>query len=351
MRKKKIFLIFSLLLLSIFLSGCTVKPKYSNGVFKSLDSADSWQQKISACSLEGEIQVLDRVDVNVLVLDPQDSKTIYLGSKNQGIFISFDSADSWQKIRTFPKGEIMSIAVHPKLKHVVYVAVDNQVFKTSDAGRTWQIVYLESIPKVIINNIAIDPFAPQRIYLGLSDGRLIRSEDDGFSWATINNFKDQVGEILINIYNPQRIYVSTFQKGIFRSDNQGLDWISLGESFKDYSGAQKVSKMIFQSHDPEILISANDYGLLRTNDDGKTWTEYKLLTDHGKVKIISFAVYIPDPNIIYYVALDKNVVFESVDGGLNWTPKSVPTKNQLSHLIIDPFNPNILYLGMQSSDN
>jgi len=351
MSKTKIFLIFSFLFLSIFLNGCTVKPKYSNGVFKSIDSADSWQQKANVCSLKNEARVLDRVDVNVLVLDPQDNKTIYLGTKKQGLFVSFDAAESWQKIRTLPKGEIMSIAVHPQLKHIVCVAIDNQVFKTSDAGRTWQIIYLEAVPKVVINNVAIDPLAPQRIYLGLSDGRLIRSEDDGFSWATINNFNDRIREILINAHDTQRIYVSTFQKGIFRSDNRGLDWVSLSESLKNYSGAQKIAKIIFQSYEPEVLISANDYGLLRTNDSGRTWTEYKLLTDHGKVKIISFAVYIPDPNIIYYVALDKNVVFQSIDGGLNWTPKSVPTKNQLSQLIIDPFNPNILYLGMQSFSN
>jgi len=348
MRKVRIFFIFLFFSLSIFLNGCIAKPKYSNGVFKTVDSADSWQQKTNVCVLKNEVRALDRADVNVLVLDPQDNKTIYLGTKKQGLFVSFDAAESWQKIRTFPKGEIMSIAVHPQAKHIVCVAVDNQIFRTSDAGRTWQVIYLEAMPKVVVNNVAIDPITPQRIYLGLSDGRLIRSEDNGFSWSTINNFKDQVREILINPRNAQRIYVSTFRKGIFRSDDRGLSWVSLMESFKGYDGAQRVSKIIFQSYEPEILISANDYGLLRTNDSGETWTEYKLLTEHGKVKITSFAVYIPDPNIIYYVLSGKNVVFQSVDGGLNWTPKSVPTKNQLSELIIDPFDPNILYLGMQS---
>ena len=351
MRKTKILFIFSLFFLLIFLNGCTVKPKYSNGVFKSVDSADSWQQKTDVCALEDEVRALGRVDVNALVFDPQDNNTIYLGSMKQGLFVSFNAAQSWQKIRTFPKGEIRSIAVHPESKHIICVAVDNQVFKTSDSGRTWQIIYLEATPKVIINYVAIDPSAPQRIYLGLSDGRLIRSEDKGFSWATINNFENGIGEILINAHNSERIYVSTSQKGIFRSDNRGLDWVSLSESFKDYSGAQAVSKIIFQSYEPEVLISANDYGLLRTNDSGKTWTEYKLLTDYGKVDIVSFAVFRQDPNTIHYIASNKNIIFQSLDGGLNWTPKSVPTKNELHQLIIDPFNPNILYLGMRSFSN
>ncbi len=351
MRKPKILFIFLFIFLFVFLNGCTVKPKYSNGIFKSIDSADSWSQKIDICSLENEVRALDRVDVNTLVFDPQDNNTVYLGSIKQGLFVSFDAAESWQKIRTFPKGEIMSIAVHPKLKHVVYVAVDNQVFRTSDSGRTWQIIYLEAMPKVVINYVAIDPSVPRRIYIGLSDGRLIRSEDDGFSWATINNFEDGIGEVLINPQNTQRIYVSTPRKGIFRSDNKGLDWVSLSESLKDYKGAKNVAKIAFQSYDPEVLISANGYGLLRTNDGGKTWTEYKLLTDHGKVDIVSFAVSHQDINIIYYIASDKNIVFQSIDGGLNWTPKSVPTKNQLSQLIIDPFNPNIIYLGVRSFNN
>jgi len=351
MHKTKIFLIFPLLLLLIFLNGCTTKPKYGNGIFKSIDSADSWKQKTDICVLENETKVLDRVNVNALIFDPQDNKTIYLGSKKQGLFVSFDAAESWQRVRTFPSGEIRSIAVHPQSKHIVYVAADNQVFKTLDAGRTWQVVYLEAVRGVVINSIAIDTSVPQRVYLGLSDGRLIRSQDNGFSWATISNFQTQIKEILINVYNTQRIYVSTYQKGIFRSDNQGLDWASLLESLKNYDGAQKIAKITFQSYEPEILISASDYGILKTNDSGKTWTEYKLLTGSNKAKITSFAVYPPDPNIIYYIAFDKNVVFQSIDAGLNWTPKSVPTKNQLSQLIIDPLNPNVLYLGVQSSGN
>ncbi|MCF7906777.1 hypothetical protein K9K85_00645 [Patescibacteria group bacterium] len=348
---KKNILIFLVPLCLVLVTACTSKPQYGGGVFKTLDAGSSWQQKTNVCVLENENRILDRVDVNVLILDPQDHQTLYLGTKRNGLFVSTDRAESWGKLRSLPKGEIHAIAIHPQAKHIIFVSLDNQVFRSIDAGRTWEIVYLEALPKVYVKKISIDSFSPERIYLGLSDGRLIRSEDEAFSWATLNNFKDSIEGVLINAVSPERIYVATAQKGIFRSDNMGLDWISLSDSLSDYNGAKKVSKILFQSFDPEILVASSNYGLLSTNNQGQTWQDHKLLTDYGDLKIISFDVHQSNPQIIYYTVKGRNLVFQSLDGGMNWTPKSVPTKNQLSAIIIDPFNPYLLYLGSNSAEN
>lgn len=351
MRFKKNILLFFIPFCLILVSACTSRPQYGGGVFKSVDAGNSWQQKTNVCVLENENRILDRIDVSVLTLDPQDSRTIYLGSKRNGLFVSTNQAESWEKLRSLPKGEIYAVAIHPQARHIIFVSLDNQVFRSLDAGRTWKIVYLEALPKVYAKKIVIDPISPQRIYLGLSDGRLVRSEDEAFSWSTLNNFKDRIQGILINASLPQRIYVATANKGIFRSDNMGLDWVSLNDSLRDYSGSQKVSKILFQSHDPEILISSSNYGLLSTNNQGQTWQERKLLTDYGDLKIISFDFHQNDPQIIYYTVQGRNLVFQSLDGGMNWTPKSVPTKNQLAEILIDPFNPYILYLGSTSAED
>jgi photosystem II stability/assembly factor-like uncharacterized protein len=351
MSSKKSILFFLVPLCLILITACTSKPQYGGGVFKTLDAGNSWQQKTNVCVLENESIVLDRVDVNVLTLDPQDHQTLYLGTKRNGLFVSTNSAESWEKMRSLPKGEIYAIAVHPQAKHIIFVSLDNQVFRSLDAGRTWEIVYLEALPKVYVKKIAIDPLSPERIYIGLSDGRLIRSEDDAFSWATLNNFRNSIEGILINAVNPERIYVATAGKGIFRSENMGLDWTSLSDSLSDYSGARKVSKILFQSFDPEVLVSSSNYGLLSTNNQGQTWQDYKLLTDYGDLKIISFDIHQSNPQIIYYTVKGRNLVFQSLDGGMNWTTKSAPTKNQLSEIIIDPFNPYLLYLGSTSAED
>jgi len=346
---KKITILLSLLLVLILASGCIKVERGLTGgsIYKSTDGGNNWQQKRSLLSLPLEEKYLDNFETNVFVFDPQDPQTIYLGTQKNGLFVSFDGAESWQEVKRLPKGKISSLVVDPKAKHIVYVGIENRIFKTDDANRTWKNIYLDTFSDVEISALAVNHLFPNIVTAGLSDGRLIRSNDGGLSWNSLKNFKKRIGKILINPYNPQIIYVTLLDQEIFRSENHGNDWKSLEEYYHSFSRAEKIQQLIFNPNFPDALISISGAGLLHTEDGGQNWTEYKLVTSGDNVEIYSLAVDPQNADIIYYAT--NKTLYKSIDNGENWTTKPVPSKRIPNKILVDPINSNILYLGMISS--
>ena len=300
MKKAVVFLaLFSLL---FFGAGC-VKIKvgrFDGGVYKSTNKGLNWVQKVDLLTVSSQPKKIAAVNVTAMVFDPQDSNTIYIGTKNRGAFVTFDGGDSWQEIKNLPRKKITAIAVHPFAKHIVYIAIGERIFKSIDCCRTWKTVYLESRPEVEVTSLAIDRADPKKIFAGLSDGRLIRSTNAGVSWSMLEDFHSAIKQILFNPHNTGIIYVATKRAGLWRTADGGKEWENLDKYLKDFSGGRDVKMMVFDKTGTDSLITLSSYGLLRTDDGGKTWTSYKLLYKPKKAKLTSFAINPKNSKEIYY---------------------------------------------------
>src|SRR5262245_45510254 len=72
----------------------------------------------------------------------------------------------WRMIGPFRGGRTRAVAGVPSLPHVFYIgAVDGGVWKTDDAGRTWQPVF-DDQPTQSIGAIAVAPSDPNILYVG-----------------------------------------------------------------------------------------------------------------------------------------------------------------------------------------
>lgn len=81
-----------------------------------------------------------------------------------------DGDFKWRMIGPFRGGRTRAVAGVPSQPNVFYVgAVDGGVWKTNDAGRTWQPVFDEQ-PTQSIGAIAIAPSDPNVIYVGSGEG-------------------------------------------------------------------------------------------------------------------------------------------------------------------------------------
>ncbi len=341
MKKIKSILIVLLFIL-ITASGCVKieKGPLDGGVYKSIDGMRYWGQKMVFLSLPQENNVLDNIEVTDLVFDPQDTGTIYLSTKNNGLFVSFDAAESWEKVRRLPQGKINAVAVDPKAKHIVYVAVDSRLFRTGDANRTWENIYLEAMPDVEITSLAINHLFPSFVYAGLSDGRLIKSENGGASWTSLYNFEGEIEQILINPYNVQIMYLLAKDRGIYRSEDQGIKWMPLKENYQSGNAEQ----IIFNQNFSDALIMVKENGLFHTENGGRNWEEYKLVSSNRGLKICSLAIDPQNPDVVYYAT--QKTIYKSVDGGENWTTKPLPSKRLPAKMLVDPINSNVSYLGL-----
>jgi photosystem II stability/assembly factor-like uncharacterized protein len=344
---KKIYFIFFLLVgLTLTGAGCISftggdQSGTDGGVFKSLDKAENWQQKVAVAAVKPGS--LANVNVVSLVFDPQDSKTMYLATAKNGLFYTTDGAESWFVGGSFSGGRINAVAPDAKDKCNVYASAGNKIFKTTDCTRSWQNIYVDTRADQAVMSLATDSYTPSTIYAGLSGGDLLKSTDSGASWTVIKRFENQVSKILVNFYDTRIIYVGTQGRGIWKSTDGGVNWADLSENLNQFDGARDFKNLILDFSKHDSLILASRYGLLKSTDGGANWQVIELLTPPGSVDIYSLAANPQNGNEIYYGT--ASTLYKTSDGGARWVTKKLPTTRAATYLLVDPGNGNIIYLG------
>lgn len=347
MKNKIVFLslIFAAL---IFLGvGCiqisgSDSAKTDGGIFKSIDKGVTWAQKANVSSVGGA-KTIGNANVSKLTMDPSDNKALYALIAEGGVYYTYDGAESWSRIEALVGTVVNAFLVDHRNKCAFFSATANKVQKSIDCGRTWTNAYLDSRAQQTITALAQNPSNGNLIYLGTSSGDLIKSIDSGASWSPLNVFNGRVVRIVIDPFNNNTIYVGTLSRGIFKSTNGGESWEDLGKGFNAYPESTKFVDLVPSVSEPDTYIHVSRYGLLKTVNGGKTWDKIELLTPPGTTNIYSLAIDPKDGKIIYYST--GSTFYKSIDGGLKWSTKKLPTLRTAPSLLIDPTATAVLYMG------
>ncbi|PKM87849.1 hypothetical protein CVU83_02450, partial [Candidatus Falkowbacteria bacterium HGW-Falkowbacteria-2] len=78
------------------------------------------------------------------------------------------------------------------------------------------------------------------------------------------------------------------------------------------------------------------------------WENIKLITPEKDAIINAVAVNPKNSQELFYVT--NTTFFRSLDGGVTWTSKKLPTTRAGSDLLVDFNNPNIMYMGTLKID-
>src|ERR1700736_883126 len=125
----------------------------------------------------------------------------------------------WRMIGPFRGGRTRAVAGVPSQPHVFYIgAADGGVWKSDDAGRTWQPIF-DGQPTQSIGAIAVAPSDPDIIYVGSGEGLrrpdlsvgdgIYRSNDGGRTWSHLG-LRDgqQIAELAIDPRDPRRVFAA-----------------------------------------------------------------------------------------------------------------------------------------------
>jgi len=344
----------SLILFIFIISGCSVSfststsQKDLGGLLKSINHGDTWEQKTSIPKESGKPGSFNGLNTNSMAIDPNDNLALYFGSLEAGLFYSYDGGNGWARATSLGNIKINSIAVDPKSKCIIYVSSGSKLYKTTDCNRSYTAVYYDNKIDTQINAIAINSYNGN-ILIGTSRGDLIISEDGGKKWAVANRFNNNIIKILIPLNGNKTIFVGTKDKGLFRSTDDGKTWEDLNENLKDFSSSKNIKDIAVSKSEKDLIIIATNYGLLRSRDNGKSWGKIELITPEKKATINSLVVSDLKSDYLYYVT--ETTYYYSLDGGKRWSTRRLPSKKSGWKLLVDPIDPNIVYVGVKQLTN
>jgi photosystem II stability/assembly factor-like uncharacterized protein len=340
-----------LLIVSLLGAGCPSlgggsKAKVADGgVFKTSDAGKTWTQVSAVPTVQGMGTLADS-NVISMEADPKDKFFLYATTRNNGMVYSEDGAISWHLPRhaAFRDGTIQTVEVDPSDSCTAYFAKGARLYKTTDCMRTFDDeVYVESRGGIRIQQIVVDWYVKGTVWIGLSNGDVLKSTDKGKSWKTVLKINKEISEIFMNQKDSRVMLISTFDSGIQRTTDGGEHWEKLEGTFTEFPDTERVYA-ITQTKDGSVMIAATQYGLLRSKDLGSSWEAIDLLTSPGQLTIRAVGVAPKDPKIIYFVA--PNTFYRTNDGGQTWQTQKFPSSRVPRVLLIDPDDASVLYVGV-----
>ena len=259
----------------------------------------------------------------------------------------------WRLIGPFRAGRVLAVTGIPGNGRVFYFgSVDGGVWKSTDAGRTWQPIF-DHEPVGSIGALAVAPSDSKVLYVGTGEADMrsdiaqgdgmYKSTDGGKHWQHIGLTRTrQIARVIVNPTNPDIVFAAALghpyganpERGVFRSLDGGLHWQKV-LYLNANTGADDV---VFKPGDPQTLYAAlwqtrrppwsvyppsngPGSGLYVSHDGGSHWTH---ITGNGfpaHPGRIGLAVAPTQPNLLYAL-VDGNWktggLYRSEDGGVHW---------------------------------
>lgn len=295
------------------------------GVFRSLDSGETFRRACDGMFVE--------CHVRALVVDPRDSRRLLLGSED-GLFLSTDGADNWQRIDSPLNGtEIWSILLHPANPDLILVGTcPSRLFRSADGGRTWTepaAAMERHCPRIMrtrITTLAADPTDPHTLWAGVEIDGVWRSHDAGQTWHKVGSglsSQDIHGIVVVPASGgrPRRLLAST-NNDLNLSDDDGDTWrpLQVG-SWLPHPYCRGLAQLA--GRPAEVLLGNGDAPpgttgqVARSADGGDTW-QITHLPVPANSTIWNFATHPDNPRLVYASSVSGQV-FRSTDAGQTWT--------------------------------
>ncbi|GMV22833.1 MAG: hypothetical protein AMXMBFR57_27820 [Acidimicrobiia bacterium] len=290
----------------------------------------------------------------------------------------------WRPIGPLRASRTKAAAGVPSRPFTFYVGVVNGgVWKTDDAGRTWNPIF-DDQPTGSIGAIAVAESNPDIIYVGSGEGMprpdlstgdgLFKSIDAGRTWTHLGlRDAQQIPEIVVDPHNPDRLFVAVLGHPYGPSEERGI--------FRSLDGGRTFEKVLYKDPntggidlamdpaDPNTLYAVlweqrqgpwenavwtgPNSGLFKSEDGGTTWRPLTkgLPTFAEGLGRIGVTVAPSDRHRLY-AAVDagrNGGIFRSDDAGETWRRANADTRvvarpNDAADIRVHPTNPDIVFV-------
>jgi photosystem II stability/assembly factor-like uncharacterized protein len=383
------------------------------GVYKSTDNAKSFQH----------MGLTDTGTIGRIVVHPTNPNIVYVASAGQewvenemrGVFKTTDGGRTWaHSLKISPKTGVNDLAMDPKDPNTLYAGAwqrqrrkwndprvevgfsEGGIFKTTDAGKTWNRLTNGLPPSNVLGRIgiAVAPSNPNVVYgfidnydcdtqvapggrggnpggsaarCPIKGNEVYRSNDKGANWTRVSGQDEEqrafvkmmgasyawvFGNIRVDPTDENTVYTLALGNSVSRDGGKtfgrlGAPWPGAPPPGSGGRGAGVDNHgMWIDPKNPHLLLLGNDSGFRVSTDGGQTWRRAELPVQ----TVFSMNFDMDTPFRVYASVQDHGSYRAAIDlSGGRENLKAIPWESapggEYTQHAVDPRNPNILYSG------
>jgi photosystem II stability/assembly factor-like uncharacterized protein len=267
-----------------------------DGVYKSTDGGQTWTH----------LGLQDTQTISRIRIDPSDCGRVYAAAmghpfgrnSERGVFRSIDSGESWQRVLfRNPQTGAADLVIDPSNSRVLYAGLwhallrpwggrdggpGSGIYKSTDRGDTWtDLTANPGLPGGLIGKVgvAVSGADSDRVYAMISSANepgLYGSDDGGATWRKIND----EGNLLARPHYYTRVHadprdrdtVWVLADDLWRSTDGGNSFDEIDAPHADHHD------LWIDPNDTSRMVNANDGGANVTVNGGESWTEQDFST-------------------------------------------------------------------------
>ena len=279
-------------------------------------------------------------------------------------------------------GRITSIDVVRNQPEIIYAgSASGGLWKSESGGIAWDPIFDDNLA-LSIGAVAVSQKNPDVVWVGTGEGNprnsltggygVYRSLDAGKTWELMGLEKTRnVHRIIIHPDDPNTVFIGAIgspwgdheERGVYKTTNGGENWekilyvdqmTGVGDMVMDPSNPDKILVNMWQHRrEPWFFTSGGpSSGLYITVNGGKNWTKQTAKDNglpEGDLGRMGLAFATNNPNRVYaIIESKKNALYRSDNGGVNWT--MINDKSDIGNrpfyyfdIYVDPKNENRVY--------
>jgi photosystem II stability/assembly factor-like uncharacterized protein len=229
---------------------------------------------------------------------------------------------------------VISLAVSPANSRLLYAGTYEGLLRSDDGGMNWYLVTGSGLgtarvskkpaasprsslapagvrlPQTKVYDVKFLKHA-ETVYVATAQG--VFESSDGIIWRKHQDLASggAVYRLVLHPTDPAWLMAHA-SRGMYVSDNRGQTW----RETRVGDVSVRIHDSAFGDSTPVRLLAGTSHGLFESTDGGGSW---KAMAGLPMIPVNHFCTSRSKPELMYFLSQLDNQVYQSIDGGTNWS--------------------------------